>query len=108
MLINNIEQLIGIITMAQRICVFGAGLCARVVVRYLVENGLHHKLYCITVTSMEGNPSDILGVPVIPLYQLSQSDTDAIIVATFQNLHESIMATLSDNSFTDVFLLGGK
>ena len=86
----------------KEIIIYGAGGVARdlIVLLRSLESGL--KL-SVAVSNLEGNPKEILGIPVISLDSLSAADYEyMIIIATMPGIARGIEKNLKEKGFTNI------
>ena len=81
---------------SKRIYLYGAGSAATDCLLLLQNMGLLAKVIAIVVTSLEGNPKEIKGIPVVPVdnYQYTKGD---LVLITVTNIHsKDIVSKLQD------------
>lgn len=89
--IQNEVDLEAICKKNSKIIIYGAGMVAHEVVRYLLGSPYRENIYCIVVKSKKNNPSEILGIPILQLEEfLELFINSVVIIATLENLHNQI------------------
>jgi hypothetical protein len=102
-MITNIDALSEICSLNKEIIIYGAGLVAHTLISYIYKKELKIKIFCILVSSMEGNPEHILGIPVCVASELPESEKNKkVIVATLVNNHKPIGNLLRRNEINNV------
>jgi organic radical activating enzyme len=73
------------------ILVYGAGYVGHIIIQYLLSfPKLSDRLY-VAVTSLQGNPPDILGVPVVEIDKAVEDKNSAVVLlAAMEKLHEEL------------------
>lgn len=105
-LLYSIEQLDRIFH-AKSCLLYGAGKVARAVVKYTAVNKF--QIDKILVSTLPGNPSDIMGLPVLAMndYQ-GNTEGKCVIVAAMENLHDELDDELQNSNFTDICFLSNE
>jgi len=88
-----------------RIYIYGAKSIAIGVCRALQMLYPSHKVEGFLVTSLEGNPSVLLGLPVLAIdefaFRFPEGEKPGIhiLIATPENIHKAIVTTLEEHGF---------
>ncbi len=86
-----------------KVVVYGAGLVAHVIVKYLLENFYGERVLCIAVKSRENNPAEILGIPVLQMDEVLKRYINTVfIIATLENLHLEIVKELESSHCKEI------
>lgn len=96
-LLYEVEQLEKILS--KNNCVLcGAGKVAKVIVNYASKKG--YEIDKVLVTNMSGNPSDIIGIPVIAIEEYQEDlNNKCLIISTMENIHEELADEVSGLNF---------
>lgn len=85
------------------IVIYGAGGVANALVFYLAKMHYSNKIFCIAVSDKEGQPDEILGIPVCPLEEVCTKQLDVqFIIATLEKTHFDIYEKLIKEKIYDV------
>lgn len=88
---------------SEKIVIYGARIVANQVVNCLMGEPYHLNVEAILVSELQGNPDNILGIPVITVTEGKIAYKDAlVIVAVLEKYVEEIMETLRNEEFTNV------
>ncbi len=92
---------------SQNIIIYGARIVAKEVAECLMREPYNLKIKCFMVSGMEGNPSNLLGLPVITVEHGKNKYREALIlVAALERYQKEILDTLKQNGFHNVLPLG--
>jgi len=101
--LNGINQLLDFIDKADSFVIYGAGQVSHRLLRFLSGDGARlKKCRGIAVSGMEGNPSEIMGIPIYEKSECFPAKTDAVIIATFENVHMEILRMLVNEGVCNV------
>jgi hypothetical protein len=90
----------------KEVIVFGAGLCGSALVRYLVEKGYADGIFCVAVSDKNGNPDDLMGIPVCALADIEErGGTALVLIAALEGLHAEMRGVLARHGFQNVAAL---
>jgi len=94
---------IDFIDKADSFVIYGAGQVSHRLLRFLSGDGARlKKCRGIAVSGMEGNPSEIMGIPIYEKSECFPAKTDAVIIATFENVHMEILRMLVNEGVCNV------
>lgn len=103
-IIKNKEKLGCILNSSSGYIVYGAGLVAASLIQYLIKTRMSSKLICIAVKSKDGNPSDLMGVPVCKLDELGcYKEKYIFLIATLEHLQGQIASELENFGCNKIF-----
>lgn len=95
--IDKIEELEMACKKEENLILYGAGVVAGLVVQHLLKEGFSEHMFCMAVSFLEGNPDNILGLPVCNLADLSEYKKDSLfLVASYEKIQPEIIRTLSE------------
>ncbi|GFI44968.1 hypothetical protein IMSAGC019_00278 [Lachnospiraceae bacterium] len=99
------KQLSELLSQYKEVCIYGAGIVAYGAYKAVRE--LYHTcIECFLVTSGEGQPDRIAGIPVMELTKAPNGFSNKlIIVATPEEYHNDIVQNLKENKYNRYFLL---
>lgn len=106
---TNIQMLYEIdeldtILKTDKILIYGAGMVSNILVSFLAKKHKLSNVFCVTVSNKEGNPDDILGVPVCQISDVSRLKKDIpIVIATLENKSKSIFYDLKKSGFSNIY-----
>lgn len=90
------------------VILYGAGLVAHVMTQYILKRPYRDRLRYAAVKSRKDNPSEILGVPVVEMNEISSEDREAVfVVATLEQLHDEITGELAECDCPNIAVISG-
>lgn len=90
---------------ARQIVIYGAGMIAQEVALCLTSAPYRLKIACFMVTSLDGNPKEIKGVPVVPLKEAGNFADSLVLLAVMDKYKYEIAQSLEAYHFTNVVSL---
>ncbi len=91
---------------SRKIAVYGARIVAAEVAYVLLNPPYNIDIDCFLVTSRDGNPSTLLGLPVYQFDEVKEQLRDALILIAVLEKHvEEIRSTLIDSGISDYIFL---
>jgi hypothetical protein len=100
------KELLDLMESHKEIVVFGAGLCGSVLVRYLTAKKYAERIFCVAVSHANGNPDNLMGVPVCALADIRDRGASALaVIAAFPKLHEEMYGALENTGFQNIVAL---
>lgn len=100
----KLEEIIKEIQAYDHIIIYGAGLVSCAFVEFALANDID--ITFIAVSEQSGNPKHILGIPVVKAEQAKEFGASSIVViATLENLHDSIEMFLQKLGFYNIIRL---
>lgn len=80
----------------EKIYIYGAGNATKDFCRYLEKQGLKEKVVSIIVTSKEGNPEEVDGIPVISINKYQYTEGDLVLITVTSIYRAEIMQKLEE------------
>lgn len=92
---------------ADRIVIYGARIVAKEVAQCLMREPYGLNIECFMVTTREGNPAELLNVPVITLEEATDKYKDSlVIIAALEKYHDEIKKTLLNSGYGNIIPMG--
>lgn len=92
---------------SNRVIIYGAGIVAREVANCLMGAPYYLSIECFMVSDRSGNPSELIGIPVIDINEGKKKYRDMlIVVAAMEKYLDDIQDNLRRNHFRDFILFG--
>lgn len=80
----------------ENIYIYGAGNATKDFCRYLEKQSLREKVVSVIVTSKEGNPEEIDGIPVISINEYQYKEGNLVLITVTSIYREEIMQKLEE------------
>lgn len=105
-LVTQIYEIDAMYESKDEIIIYGAGkVCCKVLDYILKQKGELNKIYCIMVSDKSRNPDEILGIPVCSKESVRNKAETTILIATFENAHNSIKEWLLAAGYQNIRLI---
>lgn len=96
-MIESLEELTSEIMAEQENIIYGAGMMAHLLLRYLQYRRLSHLILCVAVEDDSVNPTEVYGVPVIPIRYITHFyKTACFFLALSEKFREEVKEALQD------------
>lgn len=84
----------------QQVIIYGAGAVGKEVLHALLQSDASEKLVCFAVSNIKDNPSNIEGIPVRPIGELTEyRQSAAVLIAVTDKYKSEIIGILKEKGF---------
>lgn len=102
-LIKKKTELKNLINGYDNIIIYGAGAIGKQLLSQLLLIGESLRIVGFAVTQQEGQPEELMGVPVRAIYDLYEYKTNSVVlIATTEIYHKDILETLTNLGFLNI------